>query len=97
MYRRTEKRGRTSGGGGNDVTHGVLSVEHQPGFIVRMSGVKVREGHVDATHPYLPNQGIHVQNHTHVNRDGGGGGGVSRLSRHSDRQPNIDEETGSDE
>ncbi|KAK8654934.1 hypothetical protein V6N13_107529 [Hibiscus sabdariffa] len=93
-------RGLTGGGSGNDVLHGVLGVEHQPGFIVRIGGVKVREGHVDATHPYLPNQGIHVQNHSHINRDGGGGGGgggVSRLSRHSNGQPDIDEETENDE
>ncbi|KAK8523491.1 hypothetical protein V6N13_113435 [Hibiscus sabdariffa] len=91
-------RGQTSGGGGNDVILGVLDVEDQPGFVVRTSGVEVREGSADAAHPYLPNHGIHVKNHAHIDRDGGGGGGVWRLSHHhSDRQPNIDEETKSDE
>ncbi|KAK8654940.1 hypothetical protein V6N13_107535 [Hibiscus sabdariffa] len=89
-------RGRTGGGSGNDVILGVPDVEDQPGFVVRMSGVEVREGHADAAHPYLPNQGIHVKNHAHINRDGGGGG-VLRLSHHhSDRQPDVDEETEND-
>ncbi|KAK8654942.1 hypothetical protein V6N13_107537 [Hibiscus sabdariffa] len=90
-------RGQTAGGGGSNVILRVFDVENEPGFIVTMSGVKVREGHVDAAHPYLPNQGIHVKYHTYINWDRGGG--VSRLShRHySDRQPDVDEETEGDE
>ncbi|KAL4303860.1 hypothetical protein GQ457_10G003110 [Hibiscus cannabinus] len=78
-------------------TNPCLDVEDQLGFVVTMSGVEVREGHVDAAHPYLPNQGIHVKYHAHIDRDGGGG--ISRLShRHySDRQPDVDEETEGDE
>ncbi|EOY29256.1 Uncharacterized protein TCM_036847 [Theobroma cacao] len=34
-----------------------------------MSGVKVREGHVDAAQPNLPKLCIQVKNHPHINRD----------------------------
>lgn len=88
---------RTGRGGGNDVIRGVIGVEDEPGFVVRMIGVKVWKGHFHATHPYLPNQWIHVKNHTHFNRDGGGAGGVLRLSHHSFWQTKIKEKTGSDE
>ena len=91
-------RERTGGGGGNNVFHGVLGFEEEPGFVVMMSGIKVRESHVDATQPNLSNQGIHVKNHPHINWDGGGGcGSVLSLSHHSVQQPNTDEETDIDE
>lgn len=41
-------------------------MEEQPGFVVRMFCIKMREGDVDAAEPNLPNGIINVKNHTHV-------------------------------
>ncbi|CAL2233652.1 unnamed protein product [Prunus armeniaca] len=44
--------------------------ENEPRVVVRMRGIEVREGHVDAAQPHLPEPGIEVKNHTNINWGG---------------------------
>lgn len=67
-YRERERKGTCSRRSDDVVVADVSGVKNNSGFVVRISGVKFRERHVDTTQPHLPDPTLKIHHHAHVHR-----------------------------